>query len=274
MEPAAIGGLVTGGLNFLQSGIQGMENYMLGIEDRKYQRELNNQAQKNFETQMTFAKAQADQQVRQFEANRIGNLTKEYADAGLNPLLAAGMGQSKAGSVSMGGLPQKTGTDRSTANLISANEQMMKYGSMTAMAQVNKLNAEAHLANTQADDIEATRDNRIDNLISQTGLNEAKAKEAIEMSNKLKSDTAVNNALEKLVKANETTAHYEAAGQALKNKLLALDAAYYDVDKQKIYAEIDKLIADVEHLKTQDESIRNKVIQGWFDRTIGKLIKW
>lgn len=198
------------------------------IEDQRYndqfeyQKQMDAQAQQNFNTQMEFQKGQAEfqnematknfeQQVKQFEANRIGNLTEEYKEAGLNPFLAAGMGQSTASVVGGGGMSNSVGSasrgnlpSKEAHNLTPQTSPQFYLENMRATAEANKLNAEAELAKTQAEDIKETRGGRIEELEKKI--------------DKIAQDIAESKAREK--NTNVVTEKVELENQMLSNKLV------------------------------------------------------
>lgn len=244
-----IAGKATESLTNTASGIAGL---IWGTQDRQYQRYLNELSQNNWKQQFDFAKAQANQQQANFEANRIGNLTKEYTEAGLNPLLAAGMGQSTASVIGSGGSAHFTGTEAATRNMQSAMQQMAQIGKLSEIANIKKTQAETGLLEAQAETERQKLEPMINEIKSRTNLNEISAE---------------------LSKANISKTQIETLMDKWKSKLLAQEYVNSDINIEKMQLECEELKKKIENLDVKNEAIRNGIIKGWFDSTIGKFLK-
>lgn len=284
-------------------------NVLTDQRDFKYLQQMNEQAQKNFEAQMGFQQQQADlaqsNWEQQFnlqkqiqESNRIGNLTKEYQEAGLNPFLAAGMGASTASAVGGGAttpgasapnfksatsktLNSQSGTiPQATMDNLIATIQLKMQKEMND-ANILKLNADAELARTQADELTTTRQTRIDKIKSEIGLNEDLAEEAVVRANKLKAEESYTKQLEKLAKAETTGKEMYNDIEKIKHDLLE---SFPEMERQRIMNEwkkpyfenkmkqLDMMINSAEFNRATVVE-REKLIKGWFDSTIGLMIK-
>lgn len=214
-----------------------------------YQKQMDEQAQKNWQAQMDFQK-------QQFDANRIGNLTKEYADAGLNPALAAGMGASTASTISAAG--RGNTPNPNTSALVSHQQAQIKLANTQAMAQirnqkdltdaeVEKMKAEANLANTQASDIANSSDAKLENIKANTEAVKKSVDEAIERIAKMEAEikginaNTVKTELETdLLKPEVMRANFESDVWEIINNDPQLNKKMNKKMKQKIFAEIDK----------------------------------
>lgn len=173
---------------------------VFGAEDRKYNRELNEQAQRNYEQAFDYQKqqdalaqanfeAQMAFQQNQFEANRIGNLTNEYKEAGLNPFLAAGMGASTAsvvgGGASAGHQPGQPNTKplshyqvQNQRDLMGGLSQILMQANLNE-AEIKKLEAEADEANANAEAIRGEKKDLIETEIKEINTKIDKALQEI-----------------------------------------------------------------------------------------------
>lgn len=137
------------------------EQWAQYINEWRWKQQQDLIAQENYRENMQLAKDQFAFQQDQFQANRIGNLTKEYAEAGLNPYLAAGMGASTAGVVGGGGTanmasnPSKPGIDTSQTMMNQMKmENAMQMASLKMQkqmndAQIGNINAQTELTKAQ-----------------------------------------------------------------------------------------------------------------------------
>lgn len=234
MTGAEIGAITLGSVDGAVKTGDAISNWIWGKSDREYQRQINEQAQKNyeeamnyqkqidqqaqanFEAQMAFQQNQSDIQQQQFQANRIGNLTKEYKEAGLNPFLAAGMGASTASVIGVGGSANfkgaPSGANTHLTSQIKAGSggiggdeiaRILQQGELNE-ANINLINAEAELAKTQAEDIKETRTGRVEELEKKI--------------DKIAQDIAESKAREK--NTNVVTEKVELENQMLSNKLV------------------------------------------------------
>lgn len=245
-----------------------------------YTKQMNEQAQANWQAQMDFQKLQAGQQQanfeKQFEANRIGNLTKEYAKAGLNPFLAAGMGASTASASPVGGGGSANfNAPHGGANtkLIPNRSNEIKMQNMALMgqitmaeelneAQINKLNAEANLSNTQAEDMTSTRQLRISKLENESKLTASQINEVIERTNKLLAEQKLVKAQEILTNEKSTTQELENAKKEIENEILN---AVKNTEKAKAEAELNKI-------KTETKIMTSSEVRRWIDSIWAKVI--
>lgn len=228
-----------------------------------YQKEQDAIAQANFESQMAF-------QQQQFEANRIGNLTKEYAEAGLNPYLAAGMGASTASVVGGGASAgHATGTPntkpishyqiQSKNDILGGLSQLMMQEQLNE-AEVKKLEADAKLANTQADDLTNTREARIAEIQARTNLSEKEAERVVVATNAICAD--INLTAEKIKNTQADTLAKEIANEINKK----FGAQLKETEIKKIEEEITKSKHD-RRIETAEE------VRKWFDGLLDKLVR-
>lgn len=179
---------------------------LFGIYDRWNQNRVNEQAQKNFETQMEFQRYLAGLQQNNFEkvfnANRIGHLTEEYSEAGLSPLLAAGMGASTAqaspvGSASTAHFNSHVNdtSDITMNNTIKTME--LAYQKKLNDAEINKIDSEAELNRANADAIRGEKKDLTEAEIKQINqqINESiqKVAESIAKEHNLNANTEKTN---------------------------------------------------------------------------------
>lgn len=255
----------------------------------RYNQMLNQQQQKNWEQQMQFQQDQANlsqanweknfqMQQDQFNANRIGNLTKEYAEAGLNPFLAAGMGAGTASVVGGGasapsvGQPYFNTYHGNGAHITPVQSAEMKLQNMQTLfqmeqqkgineASINKINAEARLAGAQADDLESTRADRIAKLRAETNLTNEQIEEVIARTNNIMANTKVQQATEILTNSKSTTQELENAKREIENEILA---DVKETEKEKARAELKKL-------KTENRVMNSKETRSWIDMILSKF---
>lgn len=200
--------------------------YQARIDARNFaeQKRLNEQAQANYERNFAFQEAQANQQQENFnkvfEANRIGNLMKEYKEAGINPAAAAGMGASTASAGVVGGT--------SAPNSRTGGAQVSGVGTHP----INEL----HLNNTMAmlnyQMQKKLNDAQVGNIDADTKLKEAQAKNESEYKPILTEAqiSEINKSIEKTIqdiaesKAREK--HTDAITEQIKleNEVISLEA--------------------------------------------------
>lgn len=200
MTPYDIASTTLGSINAGINTGSWIGDLIFGAKDRKYNKELNEQAQKNYEDAFNYQKqqdalaqanfeAQMAFQQNQFEANRIGNLTKEYKEAGLNPFLAAGMGASTAGVVgggaSAGHQPSLPNTKPLSHYQIQSKNDVMAGLSQILMqsnlneAEIEKLEAEADEAKANAEATRGEKKNLIETEIKEINTKIDKALQEI-----------------------------------------------------------------------------------------------
>lgn len=257
-------GLASDVMNFIP-------NMVLSYSDRAYQKQLDEQAQKNWEAQFKFQQEQATQQQANWEANRIGNLTKEYADAGLNPALAAGLGASTSNVVGSGGSANVKGmAGMKTPSMsiegaqigfqMEQQKEMNEKQKEVMNAQIRQINADTRLAETQADDIEATRENRIDELIAKTNLSYKEAEKVVIMTNAIVHDIELTD--EKIKNTQADTLAKEIANE--------LNSKY---GAKMTETEIKKMTEEIKNSKNERANRTATQVRQWIDGLLDKAIK-
>ena len=196
--------------------------------------------------------------------NRIGNLTKEYTEAGLNPLLAAGMGMSTAGTISGGGtsgnhaIQPHSKVEADIDSLLKSFQLSMQKDLNDAT--INKLNAEANLSNAQAEDIETTRQSRIEKIISETMLTDRQATQVVIATDKIAKEVEKTNA--EIGKIND-----ERIGQQIEN-ILQIE---YGEKLQK--NQVEKLKEEIKNSKHGRAIKTWGEVRNWIDMILSNGLK-
>lgn len=260
----ATAGSIAAGASATTGAFNLLSNIGFGIYDRIHNREIEQANQANFNANLAFQKEQFQFQKDIQEMNRIGNLTKEYTEAGLNPLLAAGMGMSTAGTLSGAGtsgnhaIQPHSKVEANIDNLLKSFQLSMQKDLNDAT--INKLNAEANLSNTQAEDISATRELRIDKLISENYLTDKQATQVVITTDKIAREVEKTNA--EIGKIND-----ERIAQQIEN---ILQIEYGEKLKKNQVEKLNEEIKSSKHgrvIKTWGE------VRNWIDTILSNGIK-
>lgn len=148
MNPQVSSSLIAAGGSLAGGVLQNVLN-------RSYNEKWNEQNQKNFERSLEF-NAQEAEKARQF--NSVQSLVNQYKAAGLNPNLLAGSLGGSSATADAGGLPEsnafygENALGDAASLAVSSYRMFMDAQNQQALtdANVNKLNAEARLADAQA----------------------------------------------------------------------------------------------------------------------------
>lgn len=264
-------GSIASGVSATTGAFNLLSNIGFGIYDRIHNREIEQANQANFNANLNFQKEQFQFQKDIQEMNRIENLTKEYTEAGLNPLLAAGMGMSTAGTLSGAGtsgnhaIQPHSKVEADMDSLLRSFQLSMQKELNDAT--INKLNAEANLSNTQAEDISATRDIRIDKLMSENNLTIEQANHVMRETNKITSEIMKNEANINLLNA-------EALAKTVEtdiNNYFGREGAKQNVEIQKL--EKKKIEEEINQMQKSGGLKTWGQLRQWLDGFIGRAIQ-